>query len=146
MSAIFDDATFWQGIGYVIGAALATALVAFAVRFAARWFKDAWWMLRVYVPAAINQVDQPSDLLLAYLGRKLEVYWPTFEQNAAAFLPVFLRSLADGIDKVLGGQPIAEDAKPQAATEPQGQIVYRLEPDGESWSVQLPSPGTEVVK
>lgn len=99
---LFEDATFWQAIGYVLGAALATLAVALTTRYAARWLKEAWWTVRVYVPQVTAQVDEPTDPLLAYLGRRLDAVWPAFERHAAVFLPVFLRALADGLDRALG--------------------------------------------
>jgi hypothetical protein len=99
---IFDDAAFWQAIGYVLGVALATLAVALTTRYAARWLKEAWWTLRVYVPQVTAQVDEPTDPLLAALGRRLDAVWPAFEQHAAVFLPVFLRALAEGLDRALG--------------------------------------------
>lgn len=98
---IFEDATFWQAIGYVLGAALATLAVALTTRYAARWLKEAWWYARVYVPKVIEQVDQPTDPALVYVGKLLEKVWPTFEQNMAVALPPALHALADILDRVL---------------------------------------------
>ncbi|GIL24663.1 MAG: hypothetical protein BroJett042_31760 [Bacteroidota bacterium] len=101
MNAIFADSTFWQIVGYFIGAALALVALALGFRYAAKQFKEAWWYVRVYVPQVVEQVDQPTDPALVYVGKVLEKVWPTFEENMAAALPPALRALADILDKVL---------------------------------------------
>lgn len=87
--------------------ALAGVVVAFFVaKFGAKQVKDFWWYVRKYVPDLIKQVDEPTDPANVRIDQFLDQFAPgLYDEYGAALLPVVLRSLADGIDAVLGTPP-----------------------------------------
>lgn len=73
-----------------------------AAQIGAARLRIIWLAARGRVPEVIDAVDEPDDAVNKsidkYLDRLLPANW---DQYAAYALPVFFRSLADGLDRVL---------------------------------------------
>ena len=64
-------------------------------------FKNAWVVLRGKVDAVIDFVDEADDPANKWIDDKLDsLVSANWDQYSAAFLPVFLRALADGMEKI----------------------------------------------
>jgi len=94
VNELFANELLWQWVGNLIGVGLAAVAVAFALKYAAKYAKEAAYMIRHYTPQAIEAVDQPSDAVIKFLTGNTPIpstVWVTV-------LPAVLKALAEGLE------------------------------------------------
>lgn len=103
METILNSELFWSALAGVFGIAVGAAMLTFALKYAAGWSREAWDRVHGQVPAMIELVNDPDDAILQYIDR----YIPgqAAPVLAKAF-PVFLRTIADELDKALLAQEV----------------------------------------
>ena len=100
MGAIWNDSEFWTWTGRILATFIIAGVASYVLPALGIGWRKAWLIVRGELDEVIAAVDQPTDPLLVALGKALEKVWPSFEENAATFLPVLLRAIADGLDGV----------------------------------------------
>ena len=61
MDNIFADATFWQIVGYLLGAALTLLVIVLTARYTTLWSARTVTEVRVILNQVQRQLDEPDD-------------------------------------------------------------------------------------
>ncbi|MFA6270900.1 MAG: hypothetical protein WC657_06880 [Candidatus Paceibacterota bacterium] len=93
----------WQLLAAGAGTALALALVAFAMKYVAKYASDIRGYVVRYRKGVVEQVDDVNDPLIKQLAKLFRVP----ESVLITVLPAFLNALADGILASVGGERMA---------------------------------------
>jgi len=96
--------------------AVTAAVTLATAHFGVKKIRDIWLVGRGKLEAMIELVDELDDPALVKLDGLLDkVLAADWNKHAAAFMPVFLRALADGIDNALGIPDEPEQGDPGGA-------------------------------
>ncbi len=101
MDAIFNNETFWQAVGYVLGVALSVGVVAFMAQYAAKWSKQAAYYAVRWTPTLIAALDEPKDPWIV----RLDEFAPGLGGIVMRAGPSLLRAFADELEKAATPAP-----------------------------------------
>jgi len=102
MDNIFADATFWQIVGYLLGAALTLLVIVLTARYTTLWSARTVTEVRVILNQVQRQLDEPDDPLIQLLDR----YIPgQADAVLVQVLPAMLRAAAEALERL---EPVRE--------------------------------------
>lgn len=85
-------------VAALLGGGLGLALTALILKYATKWFKDFQAIVRDYTPQVVEQVNEPSDLLIVNMDRLLDrVHKYEWDALLAKALPAMINAAMDAI-------------------------------------------------
>ena len=105
LDSIFANTELLKALATIAAAVVLLGITGLVGAYSTSWIvldlKNAWVVLRGKVDAVIDLVDEADDPANKWIDDKLDsLVSANWDQYSAAFLPVFLRALADGMEKI----------------------------------------------
>lgn len=96
----------WVWLGTALGSLLIALAILWAGKHATLQIREWWLILRAHNAKLLAAVDEPGDRTIQRLAQ-----WSGVSGDVwAAFLPAFLRALADGLDQATDVPPSPEES------------------------------------